>query len=93
MDERVNCMACLVADESGMTIGAVVTVGVVTHALAKVADSRGTSYHLCAFDASGTLRPGTYWDARAKEEDIIRACEKRAVSSDGRGPDPTESAH
>lgn len=70
MDERVNCMACLVANEKGMINGAVATIGVVTHALTHFAGARRTFYRLCAFHDTGTLRPGTYWESRVDEKDI-----------------------
>jgi hypothetical protein len=34
MDKRVDCMACLVADENGMKVGVVTRAGI-THALSK----------------------------------------------------------
>lgn len=67
MDERVNCMACLVADESDMIDGVVVTVGVVTHALTPTGSR--TIYYLCAFEKEGMLRR-TYWEAQVAEDDI-----------------------
>ena len=70
MDERVNCMACLVADESGMTPGRVVTVGSITHAMADTCEGR--AYRLCAYDTEGMLRPGMYWEARADGNNVER---------------------
>ncbi len=52
MDERVNCMACLVADDEGMEKGAVFTKQGITHALAGTGDSY--LYLLCEFDDCGT---------------------------------------
>lgn len=72
MDERVNCMACLVAKESDTLHRSVVTIGVVTHALARIASVTGTAYRLCAFNDEGLLKPGTYWEARVAEANIER---------------------
>lgn len=70
MDERVNCMSCLVSDEVGMEIGAVAMINGVTHAVARSAS--GLFFPLCAFDASGTLRPGTYWRYQISEDRLER---------------------
>lgn len=71
MDKRVDCMACLVADESGVMSGAVATIGGVTHALAETA--RGLVFYLCAFDDAGVLKPGMIWTARTYVGDIAYA--------------------
>lgn len=86
MDKRVDCMACLVADESGVMNGAVATIGGVTHALAETA--RGLVFYLCAFDDAGVLRPGMVWRARTYLEDIAYADEASPVGQepDARGP-------
>lgn len=70
MDERVNCMACLVSDAYGMLPRCVVTVGGITHALAETC--MGKAYRLCAYGAEGILRPGMYWEARADDSNVER---------------------
>jgi hypothetical protein len=85
MDDRVNCMACLVADETGMLLGSVAVAGGVTHALARTGGARQTAHHLCAFDFAGTIRDGRYWSSRVDEEDVVR----RAIGPlEGAGPQP-----
>ena len=68
MDKRVNCMACLVADENGMKVGVVTRAGI-THALSKAGN--GHFYPLCAFDNNGVIKPGLYYTARVYEEDVV----------------------
>lgn len=92
MDKRVNCMACLVADEEGMLAGAVATVGVITHALARTGGARQTAHHLCAFNVDGVLK-SEYWKSRVEEENIIWAADSSAYDvspadqePDARGP-------
>lgn len=69
MDYRVNCMACLVADEEGALPGAVVTKGAITHALARTGSNAG-AHHLCAFDDTGTMRRGKFWESRVGDDEI-----------------------
>ena len=83
MDVSVNCMACLVADESRMEVGATVTIGVVTHTLAKAVS--GWLYPLCAYDNNGILKPGMYYRARVYEENVVRSS-PADQEPDARGP-------
>lgn len=71
MDERVNCMTCLVANEEWVLENAVATVGIITHALARVVRPGNIAHHLCAFDAAGVMKGGRYWESRVEEENII----------------------
>lgn len=71
IDKRVNCMACLVADDIGILRDSVATTGAITHALVRTAGAHETAHHLCAFDATGTLKRGEYWTSRVDDADII----------------------
>jgi hypothetical protein len=59
MDERVNCMACLVIDDDATAPGVAVVDGV-THALTTVGVGI-RHYTLCDFDDAGVLLPGAYY--------------------------------
>jgi len=72
MHNQVNCMACLVADDTGVLHDSVAVAGAVTHALARTAGARQTAHHLCAFDTTGTIKNGEYWTSRVNEDDIVR---------------------
>lgn len=75
MDDRVNCMACLVADDDGILSNGVAKDGTIVHALARTGGNRQTAHHLCAFNNTGTLRCGVYWTSRVEEEAIIRSAD------------------
>ncbi len=64
MDERVTCMACLVAGKEGI-VGLVATEHGVTHALART--KAGILYFLCAFNNEGWVKLSMFWTSSVNE--------------------------